>query len=76
MCYVLEDEFCFILECPLYMDLITELISKYFGVGQYAKNVELCMSEHINRQKKSVSMFIEKTLKLESGCYITDSLSK
>ena len=30
MCNVLEDEFHFILECPLYRDLRTELISKYF----------------------------------------------
>ena len=64
MCNVLEDEFHFILECPLYRDLRTELISKYFWRRpNMPKFVELCMSEAINRQKK-ISMFIEKAFKI------------
>ena len=64
MCNVLEDEFHFILECPLYRDLRRELISKYFWRRpNMPKFVELCMSENINRQKK-LSMFIEKAFKI------------
>ena len=31
-CYTLEDEFHFILECPLYQDLRAEYIKRYYWV--------------------------------------------
>ena len=66
LCHKLEDEYHFILECPLYTDLRKQFISKfYWGRPNMPKFIELCKSENQNVQKR-FSMFIEKAFKVRS----------
>ena len=64
ICNALEDEFHFILECPLYEDLRKQLINKYFwSRPNMPKFTELCMSDSIILQKR-LSMYVEKAFKI------------
>ena len=64
ICNALEDEFQFILECPLYEDLRKQLINKYFwSRPNMPKFTELCMTESIILQKR-LSMYVEKAFKI------------
>ena len=64
ICNAVEDEFHFILECPLYEDLRKQLINKYFwSRPNMPKFTELCMSESIILQKR-LSMYVEKAFKI------------
>ena len=60
ICHRLEDEFHFVLECPLYAELRKQFISKfYWKRPNMPKFVELCKSEN-KKIQKNLSMFIEK----------------
>lgn len=60
ICNVLEDEFHFLLECPLYADLRKRYINKFFWTRpNMLKFIELMSTDH-GKTLKQVSVFIEK----------------
>ena len=60
VCNVLEDEFHFLLECPLYTDLRKRYINKFFWTRpNMLKFIELMSIDHGNMLKQ-LSVFIEK----------------
>ena len=63
ICGVLEDEFHFILECPLYSDLRQNYIQRYYWQrANMPKFIQLMTSESV-RVIKNLAMFIEKAFK-------------
>ena len=63
ICGVLEDEFHFILECPLYSDLRQNYIQRYYWQrANMPKLIQLMTAESV-RVIKNLAMFIEKAFK-------------
>ena len=63
ICGVLEDEFHFIIECPLYNDLRNIYIKRYYWQrANMPKFIQLLSSENI-RVIKNLAIFIEKAFK-------------
>lgn len=64
VCHVLEDEFHFLLECPLYTDLRKRYINKFFWARpNMLKFIELISISH-GKTLKQLSVFIEKAFQL------------
>ena len=64
ICSVLEDEFHFTLECPLYKDIRKKYIKRYYWQRpNMVKFIELFLSENC-QIIKNLSMFINKAFKL------------
>ena len=69
-CNSLEDEFHFILECPLYQDLRQEHINRYFGVRpNIPKFIELLQSEN-KKIIRNLSVYIFESFKLRNEMYV------
>ena len=63
-CNVLEDEFHFVLECPIYVEFRRRYISKYYWQRpNMLKFIQLICSEHC-KTLKNLSVFIEKAFQL------------
>ena len=64
ICNILEDEFHFLLECPLYSDLRKLYINKYYWRRpNMPKFIELLTSEHA-KTLKNLSVFVDKAFKI------------
>ena len=64
ICKVLEDEFHFLFECPIYMELRNMYISKYFWQRpNMIKFVELLTTEHRKTLVK-LGIFVEKAFQI------------
>ena len=64
ICNILEDEFHFLLECPLYAELRKRYINKYFWRRpNMPKFIQLLCTEHC-KTLKNLSVFIEKAFQL------------
>ena len=64
LCLKLEDEFHFLLECPLYKDLRKKYVKKYYWKNTYMlKFIELITSENETVINK-LSMFVNKSFDL------------
>ncbi|MCG8046233.1 MAG: reverse transcriptase family protein, partial [Candidatus Thiodiazotropha endolucinida] len=67
VCGILEDEFHFLLECPLYTDLRRLYINRYFwNRPNMPKFIELLTAENTNLLKK-LSTYIEKAFNLRKN---------
>ncbi|XP_052772033.1 uncharacterized protein LOC128211362 isoform X1 [Mya arenaria] len=65
-CYVLEDEFHFILECSLYSDLRKTYISKYYWTRpNVPKFVELMQSDNV-KVNRNLAMYIHKAFNVRN----------
>ena len=63
-CDVLEDEFHFVMECSMYIDLRRRYINRYYWQRpNMLKFIELLSTEH-GKTLKNLSVFIEKGFKL------------
>ena len=66
-CYNLEDEFHFILECPMYKDLRLKYIHKYFWKRpNIPKFIELCTSRN-HKTIKNLSVYVFKCFELRDN---------
>jgi len=64
LCLKLEDEFHFLLECPLYKDLRKKYVKKYYWKNtNMLKFIELITSEN-ETVIKNVSMCVNKSFDL------------
>ena len=64
ICSVLEDEFHFTLECPLYKDIRKKYIKRYYWQRpNMVKFIELFLSENC-QIIKNLSMFINKAFEM------------
>ena len=64
ICNILEDEYHFVLDCSLYLNLRTQYINKYFWKRpSMVKFIELVNTENVHVLKK-LSTYIEKAFKL------------
>ena len=69
LCNSLEDEFHFIIECPLYHDFRELLINKYFWRRpNILKFIELMQSENV-KIMRNVSIFLFKSFKKRNETY-------
>ena len=69
-CNVVEDEYHFVLECNMYLDLREKYISKYYWKRpNMHKFVELINSNNENRIRK-LNTFVCHAFKLHSEYYI------
>ena len=64
ICNILEDEFHFLLECPLYAELRKRYINKYYWRrSNMPKFIQLLCTEHC-KTLKNLGVFIEKAFQL------------
>ena len=69
LCKSLEDEFHFIIECPLYHDFRELLINKYFWRRpNILKFIELMQSENV-KIMRNLSIFLFKSFKKRNETY-------
>ena len=65
-CNVVENEFHFLFECPLYVELRTQYIDKYFYENPNLFKLEVFQSTREN-QMKNLSIFICKAFDLRNS---------
>ena len=74
ICGTVEDEFHFLFECPLYVDLRIKHLKRYYrNRPNMLKLQELMLSNNI-AEIRNLSMFVEKAFKIRTELYTQNRL--